>query len=289
MITVSTGGDGAPMMRCWRRTLENHPVTDPAPMIDTSVPHSARIWNYWLGGRDNYEVDRLVGERYRQTFPAVVELARASRDFLGRSIRYLTQEAGLRQFVDVGTGLPAAENVHEIAQRLAPDARVVYVDNDPLVLAHARALLVSGPGGVTDYVDCDIHDPESVIAAATRTLDLSRPVGLVLSGILGHVADYDEARSIVRRLLAALPAGSHLSLNDGTRHFAPELAEAQKLYNDTGAVPYHLRTPEEIAGFFDGLQLVPPGVVPCPAWRPVPGGPDPGTRIDIFGGVGRKP
>ncbi|MDT0444453.1 SAM-dependent methyltransferase [Streptomyces johnsoniae] len=263
-------------------------MTDEAPLIDTSVPHSARIWNYWLGGRDNYEVDRVAGDHYRSVFPGVVDVARASRGFLLRSVRYLAAEAGIRQFLDIGTGLPTAENVHEAAQIVAPESRIVYVDNDALVIAHARALLTSGPPGVTDFVRADLHDPETVLSGAARTLDLSRPVGLVLSGVLGHVAAYEEARSIVGRLLAALPAGSHLTLNDGTGVFRHEFVTAQHAYNESGATPYHLRTPAEIAGFFTGLDLVEPGVVSCPGWRPVAGEPDGADEIDVFGGVGRK-
>ncbi|MFC7550365.1 SAM-dependent methyltransferase [Plantactinospora sp. GCM10030261] len=256
--------------------------------IDTSVPHSARIWNYWLGGKDNFAVDRAAGDQYRQVFPDVVLVARASRQFLTRSVRYLAREAGIRQFLDVGTGLPTADNTHEVAQREAPECRVVYVDNDPLVLAHARALLVGTTEGDTDYLHADLHDPEEILSAAAKTLDFDRPVGLILSGVLGHVADDDEARSIVRRLLDALPAGSFLSLNDGTKVVAGEGVEAaQQEYNDSGAVPYNLRSPEQIARFFDGLDVVEPGVVSCPLWRPDPDAGAP-TPVDAFGGVGRK-
>ncbi|WP_240796568.1 SAM-dependent methyltransferase [Streptomyces sp. RFCAC02] len=264
-------------------------MTDEAPPIDISVPHSARIWNYWLGGQDNYEVDRLAGDRYRATYPDVTRLARASRAFLARALRYLVEEAGLRQFVDVGTGLPTADNTHEIAQRIAPESRVLYVDNDPLVLAHARALLVSGPAGAADYADADLHDPAAILAAADRALDLTRPVGVIFSGVLGHVEKYEDARSIVTRLLLPLAPGSHLLLSDGTSVFAQACADAQREYNDSGAVPYHLRSPEDITGFFDGLRLVEPGVVPCPRWRPASDGPVADGELDIFGGVGRKP
>jgi SAM-dependent methyltransferase len=261
----------------------------PALKIDTSVPHSARIWNYWLGGKDNFEVDRAAGDEYRRVFPGVVGVARASRQFLGRSIRYLAGEAGMRQFLDIGTGLPTVENTHEIAQRAAPSCRIVYVDNDPLVLAHARALLVSTPEGATTYVHADLREPEKILAAAGNLLDLTRPVGLILSGIMGHVADTNEARSIIARLLAALPSGSYLSLNDGTRVVAAQqIAQAQDGYNETGAMPYTLRSPEEIASFFAGLELIEPGVVSCPLWRPEPGDGEP-KPVDAFGGVGRKP
>ncbi|MFG2002272.1 SAM-dependent methyltransferase [Spirillospora sp. NPDC048911] len=266
------------------------PYSNLSDRIDTSVPHSARIWNYWLGGKDNYPVDRAAGDQYLETFPGVADVARASRGFLTRSVTYLAAEAGIRQFLDVGTGLPTVDNTHEVAQRAAPSARIVYVDNDPLVLVHARALLNSHPEGATDYVDADLHEPENVLQAAGKTLDFTQPIGLILSGIMGHVADGDRARSIVRTLLEALPSGSYLSLNDGSSVVSGEaVEEAQEDYNEGGAVPYTLRSPEEITRFFDGLELVEPGVVSCPFWRPEPteiGSPQPS---DAYGGVGRKP
>jgi len=261
------------------------------PEIDTSVPHSARIWNYWLGGKDNYPVDRAAGDQFRETFPEVVDVARASRGFLTRAVRYLAGEAGIRQFLDVGTGLPTADNTHEVAQRAAPACRIVYVDNDPLVLTHARALLTSTPQGMTDYIDADLREPDTIVQAAAKTLDFTQPVALMLLGIVGHIGDYDEARSIVKRLLDALPSGSYLTLCDGTNIISKAVVEAQERYNESGAVPYHLRSPEQIAGFFDGLELVEPGLVSVPRWRPDPadaGGGLP-AEVDQFGGVGRKP
>ncbi len=262
------------------------PTAPSGEVVDVTVPHSARIWNYWLGGKDNYEVDRIAGDQFRQAFPAIAENARAFRGFLRRGIRYLTAEAGMRQFLDVGTGLPTASNTHEVAQELAPEARVVYVDNDPLVLAHARALLTSTPQGATDYLHADLQDIDTILAAAARTLDFDRPVAVILSGILGHVRDYDEARAIVGRLVAPLAPGSHLLICDGTDTNA-ELNAAQQQHNERGAVTYHLRSPEQIGGYFAGLELVEPGVVTCPRWRPDVGG---GTAdVDAYGAVGRKP
>jgi O-methyltransferase involved in polyketide biosynthesis len=266
--------------------VTNSVPPDRPPEIDTSVPHSARIWNYWLGGKDNYPVDREAGDQYREAFPEIVDVARASRRFLTRAVRWLAGEAHVRQFLDIGTGLPAADNTHEVAQRVAPDARVVYVDNDPVVLAHARALLTSTQG-VTAYVDADLHEPDTILEAAVRTLDFSQPVALMLMGILGHF-DYDEARSIVKRLLDPLPSGSYLALNDGTNIINEKFAQAQEIYNRSGAVPYHLRSPEQIAGFFEGLELVEPGLVSCPQWRP-DAADGPPEELDAFGGVGRKP
>jgi O-methyltransferase involved in polyketide biosynthesis len=262
----------------------------PPPQIETSVPQSARIWNYWLGGKDNYPVDRAVGDQFREAFPGIVDVARGQRGFLTRAVRHLAGEAGVRQFLDVGTGLPTADNTHEVAQRVAPDARIVYVDNDPLVLVHARALLTSTPEGATSYVEADLRDPDTILKEAARTLDLGRPTALMLMGIMGHITDDQEAQAIVWRLLGGLPPGSYLALSDGT-DTDPAGVEAQERYNQSGAVPYRLRSPERIAAFFDGLELVEPGVVSCPRWRPEPaeaaGGPP--AEVAAFGGVGRKP
>ncbi|MFF5140702.1 SAM-dependent methyltransferase [Streptomyces sp. NPDC013157] len=269
------------------------PVTTPDPAeqqqkIDTSVPHSARIWNYWLGGKDNYPVDEAAGDAYTEVFPGIVTIARSSRAFLRRNIAYLVAEAGVRQFLDVGTGLPTAQNTHEVAQGLAPEARIVYVDNDPMVLAHARALLTSTEEGATAYIDADVTDPERILDAAARTLDLGRPTALILSNILGHVADHEQARSIVGRLMAALPSGSYLSVNDGSRGVDPVFEQAQDAYNNSGAVPYNLRSIDEIAAFFDGLELVEPGVVSVTEWRPEDGSGGPEVVAE-HGGLARKP
>ncbi|MDT0571110.1 SAM-dependent methyltransferase [Streptomyces sp. DSM 3412] len=257
--------------------------------VDTSVPASARIWNYWLGGKDNYPVDEAAGDAYAGAFPGIVTIARSSRAYLRRSIRHLVEVEGVRQFLDVGTGLPTADNTHQVAQRSAPEARIVYVDNDPMVLAHARALLYSSPEGATAYVDASLYEPERILEAASRTLDLSRPTALILSGILGHVSEYEEARDIVRRLLAGLPSGSYLNINEGSRGTDPDYERAQDAYNETGAVPYFLRPIDQITGYFDGLDLLPPGVVSVPLWHPddtTTGEPKP---IGQHGGVGRKP
>ncbi|WEO93531.1 SAM-dependent methyltransferase [Streptomyces sp. FXJ1.172] len=256
--------------------------------IDTTVPHSARIWNYWLGGKDNYPVDEAAGDAYTAVFPGIVTIARGSRAFLRRSITHLVAEAGIRQFLDIGTGLPTAQNTHEVAQGIAPETRIVYVDNDPMVLAHARALLYSTPEGATAYIDADVTEPDRILAAAADTLDLSRPTGLILSNILGHVADYGQARSIVARLLDALPSGSYLAVNDGSRGIDPVFEQAQDAYNSSGAVPYNLRTVDEITAFFDGLELVEPGVVSVTRWRPEPGSSAP-EIVAEHGGLARKP
>jgi O-methyltransferase involved in polyketide biosynthesis len=259
------------------------------PEIDSSVPNSARIWNYWLGGKDNYPVDRLAGDEYRAVYPEIVDVARASRRFLARAVRFLAGEAGVRQFLDLGTGLPTVDNTHEVAERVAPDVRVVYVDNDPVVLAHARALLTSTQA-TTAYVDADLHDPGRILAAAGQTLDLSRPVALMLLGILGHIEDDGEARAIVARLLDAVPPGSYLTICEGTNDHYESGVEAQQQYNESGAAPYRLRSARQIAGFFEGLELVEPGVVSCPRWRPDRGDRRAGlAEMDQVAGVGRKP
>ncbi|MFA1542577.1 SAM-dependent methyltransferase [Actinomadura monticuli] len=261
----------------------------PDRSIDSTVPHSARIWNYLLGGKDNYPVDREAGDKVFQIFPGMVDMTRHSRHMLTRVVRYLAGEAGIRQFLDIGTGLPTMDNTHEVAQRVAPTSRIVYVDNDPLVLLHARALLNSRPEGATDYIEADVRDPDVIIAEAARTLDFSRPTALMLMGILGLVSDYDEARSIVDRLRAVLAPGSYVAVYDGT-DTDPAYVEAIRNYNAaSGAVAYTPRSPEQIAGYLDGLELVEPGVVTVTRWRPEPSPWGEAPEVACAGGVGRKP
>ncbi len=253
--------------------------------IDTTVSHSARIWDYWLKGTDNYAVDREVGDRIEEMLPDIVRQAREDRLFLGRVVRYLAGEAGIRQFLDIGTGLPTADNTHQVAQRVAPECKIVYVDNDPLVLAHARALLTSSPEGSCDYLDADIRNPEAIVETAAGLLDFTQPVALMLMGIMGHFTD-DEAYPIVSRLQAGLPSGSYFALYDGAST-NEAFNQAQQGYNDSGAVPYHLRSPEQFRRYFEGLDLIEPGVVPLVQWRP-----DPDTEqaeIYSYCGVARKP
>ncbi|QBI54462.1 SAM-dependent methyltransferase [Streptomonospora litoralis] len=236
------------------------------PSVDTTVPHSARVWNYWLGGKDNYAADREVAEQYRAVFPEISDQARHGRGFIKRSVTYLVGEAGIRQFLDIGTGMPTAENTHEVAQHHAPESAIVYVDNDPLVLAHANALLVGTPEGRTDYLHADLREPEDVIAKAHKTLDFDRPIALMLMGVLGHIGD-DDVHPVVSRLVSALPPGSYLALYDGTDS-DPRGSEAQEQYNRNAPLPYWLRSPEWVASVFGGLEMVAPGFVPCPQWRP---------------------
>ncbi len=257
--------------------------------IDTSVPHSARIWNYWLGGKDNFPVDRLAGDDYIQTFPGILDVARLTRQFLIRAVNYLAGDAGIRQFLDVGTGLPTVDNTHEVAQRVAPEARIVYVDNDPLVLAHAQALLTGTAQGATDYIDADMREPATILEAAERTLDLTRPVALTFMGVLGHITDDGEAQSVVRGMMEGLPSGSFLALADGADDITPEFEAAQRMYDEGGSVPYKLRSQHQIVQFFAGLELLEPGIVPVPQWRPevTPITPPPG--VQPLAGIGRKP
>jgi O-methyltransferase involved in polyketide biosynthesis len=243
------------------------------------------VWNYWLGGKDHFAADRQLAEQVMAVYPQIVEVARVSRAFLARAVSFLAADAGVRQFLDLGTGLPTVDNTHEVAQRVDPACRIVYVDNDPLVLTHARALLTSTPQGCCDYVDADVRDADTVLAAAGKTLDFGRPVAVMMLGILGHVVDTDQAQAIVERLLDAVPAGSYLVVNDGTDSDAG--AAGVQVRNDAG-VPYCLRSPQQIAGFFDGLDLLEPGVVCTPRWRPDPSaGVLPGG-VDVYCGVGRK-
>jgi hypothetical protein len=256
--------------------------------VNTGVPQTARIWNYWLGGKDNFAVDRQVGDQILQAFPAIVENARASRAFLVRAVRYLAGEAGIRQFLDIGTGLPTANNTHEVAQAVAPECRIVYVDNDRIVLAHARALLTSTPEGATTYLDADLRDPDTILQQAARTLDFNQPIAIMLMGILGHIAEDEQAQSIVKRLVGGARSGSYLTMNDGT-DTSEEVVEAARIWNESANPTYHLRSPDRIARFFDGLELVEPGIVSPPRWRPEPGSPDLPAEIDSACGVGRKP
>jgi O-methyltransferase involved in polyketide biosynthesis len=264
------------------------PRDEEPPGLNTAVPQTARIWNYWLGGKDNFPVDRQVGDQILEAFPAIVENARASRAFLARTVRYLAGEAGVRQFLDVGTGLPTADNTHQVAQRVAPESRIVYVDNDPIVLTHARALLTSTPEGRTAYVDADLRDPDHVLQEAAGTLDFTQPVAIMLMGILGHIADDGQAQTIVERLVGAVPSGSYLAMNDGT-DTSEEVVEAARIWNQSANPTYHLRSPDRIARFFDGLELVEPGVVSPPRWRPDPSPAGLPAEIDSACGVARKP
>ncbi|MFC9468586.1 SAM-dependent methyltransferase [Streptomyces coelicoflavus] len=268
---------------------ESPAVNDARARIRTDQPHTARIWNYWLGGKDNYPVDQQAGDRIRQLHPGIGEYALADRRFLGRAVRRLVGEYGIRQFLDIGTGLPSADNTHEVAQRLAPESRIVYVDNDPIVLAHAEALLVGTPEGRTDYLDEDLRNVDTILEQASRTLDLGRPVALMLLGVVIFVEEDEEAYGLVRRLVDALPAGSHLVLSHTvTRPDMPDVDAAVAFWNENGTPKLTQRTPEAVTRFFDGLELLPPGVVSCNRWHPETGDGELAPEVAMFGGVGRK-
>ena len=280
----------------------DEPWGPPPAGLDVSMPHPARVWNYWLGGRDFFAADKAAGEVLSREFPHLAETARAERAFLVRAVRFLAGPARIRQFLDIGAGLPAGGNTHEIAQRIAPVSRIVYADNDPAVLMHAKALLrnpmlASTPEGAVCYTEADLRDVAAVLAGAASTLTLAKPVALIMLGILGHIDDYGAARSIASQLMDALPAGSYLVIGDGMAA-NPGIGSAQRRYDESarprygaGApAPYVLRRPDELASFFDGLELIEPGVVPCAHWRPDGRGPDgaPDHAAAAYCGVARK-
>ena len=257
--------------------------------FDTSVPHVARVYDYWLGGRNNFAADRAVAERVIALYPGVRTGVRRQRAFLGRAVRYMAAEAGIRQFLDIGTGLPASDNTHEVAQRVAPESRIVYVDNDPIVLTHARSLLKSSRQGATAFIDADLRNTNTIVAQAADSLDLGKPVAILLLGILQCIPDADDPAAIVRRLLAAVPAGSYLAIVHIASDVAEEATRSMREYGNWGAPPVTPRTHAQVSHFFDGLDLVPPGVVQVHRWRPAAD--DPGTERDepSYCGVARKP
>jgi hypothetical protein len=264
------------------------PAGDPAE-IDTSVAHPARVYDYWLGGKDNFAADREAGDRVLAATPGLRERVRANRAFLVRAVRYLAAEAGIRQFLDIGTGIPSANNTHEVAQQAAPDSRIVYVDNDPIVLTHARALLAGGPEGSIQYIDGDVRDVALITGAAARTLDFTRPTALLLLGILHLIQDAEGPHELVARLMDALPSGSYLVISHPASDIHPGQAEAQRRYNERVSTPQTLRTRAEVTRFFEGLDLVSPGLVYVHTWRPGPDDIVPPDGVSAHGGVARKP
>ncbi len=271
---------------------DEQPVDPHAELVSrirSDVPHSARIWNYWMGGKDNYEVDRIAGDAGVAVYPDIATMAVQSRQFLIRVVRFLAGEAGIRQFLDIGTGLPTMQNTHEVAQQAAPESKIVYVDNDPLVLAHARVLLLNTtPEGVTAYIDADFHNPELIIADARNVLNFTQPIGVMFMGVLGHVIDYVEMRSIIARVMDAVPSGSYLALWDGidTDKAFVELCEN---YTKTGGAPYIPRSIEQVRQCFDGLEMVDPGLTSITQWRTDTTDVGNVAPISAFGAVARKP
>jgi hypothetical protein len=258
-------------------------------VINTKVAHSARVHNYWLGGRDNFAADRAAGDAVMASYPEIITSVRANRAFLARAVRFLTREAGIRQFLDIGTGLPAANNTHEVAQAEAPDTRIVYVDYDPVVLLYARTLLTSDFPGTIDYIHADVRDPGLLLREASRTLDFSRPVAIMLIALMHLVVDADDPYGIVQTLKEAVPSGSYLALSQVAADIEPEqVAAAARRYNRLAYETQRHRTHAEVSRFFEGLELVEPGVVAVPQWRPA-SETEAATHSAMWGGVARKP
>ena len=259
------------------------------PDFDTSVPHIARVYDYWLGGKDNFAADRELGERTLQAYPNLVFSVRANRAFLARTVRFLAGERGIRQFLDIGTGIPTANNTHEVAQRAAPECRIVYVDNDPIVLSHAKALLKSTPEGACAYLDADLRDPDTILAGAANTLDFARPVAVMLIAVMHFIGDDAEASAIMNRLMAACVPGSYVALSHAASDIdAVQMAEMIRRLNESTAEKTTLRDRAGVTRLFDGLELVEPGVIRAAEWRP-------DTDLEaaspaaLWGGVARKP
>jgi hypothetical protein len=250
------------------------------PAFDPTVPSPARVWNFWVGGKDHFEADRALAGQFGEVVPQMPLIARLTRLFLADTVSQLAA-AGIRQFLDIGTGLPTADNTHEVAQRLAPDARIVYADNDPVVLAHARALLTSSPQGKTAYLDADLRDPAKILAQAAETIDFSQPVAVLLIAVLHFIPDADDPYGIVRSLMDAVPPGSYLAILHGASDVgADDMPEAERRYNDQASARFSARDREHVSRFFDGLELTGPGLVNLSRWTPgTPGGD--GARADV--------
>ena len=257
--------------------------------FDISVAHPARVYDYWLGGKDHFEPDRIAAEEVIAVRPTIIRDIRANREFLGRAVRFLAGEAGVRQFLDIGTGIPSANNTHEVAQSVAPDSRIVYVDNDPIVLAHARALLTSTPQGACAYLDADLKDTGKILQEAARTLDFSQPVAVLFVGVLHLVSKEDGPHRIMGEMLDATVPGSFLALTQPAKDInADQVAEGARRYNERVKVPQTRRSYAETLSFFDGMEVIPPGLVQCHRWRPAPGAVGLDENVSAYGGIARK-
>jgi len=259
------------------------------PALDPTVANPARMWNYWLGGKDNFSADREAADKAMQAMPAMPVIARLARRFLGDAVRQLA-DGGIRQFLDIGTGLPTADNTHEVAQRAAPDSRIVYVDYDPVVLSYARALLTSTPEGATDYIQADLRDTGTILAQAATTLDLRQPVAILLIAVLHFIPDSDDPYAVVHRLMDAVAPGSYLAIVHAASDIRAEaVAEHARQYNQRASASITLRSGEQIARFFDGLELAEPGLVPLTQWwdrsQDAAG---PGSGLSGYCGIGKK-
>jgi hypothetical protein len=281
---VKTGGGLAAVTDDWLRATTRQVKL---AQIDTSVPNVARVWNYLVGGRDNFDADRRAARQLVAVAPVMADVAHASRAFLRRVVRFLAGEAGIRQFLDIGTGIPTAGNTHEIAQQVVPESRIVYVDHDPMVLVHARALLRSSPEGVTSYIDADARDPGKIIAGAQDTLDFSEPVAIVMIDVLNFIDGTREVGAIIRTLLDAVPSGSYLALMQPA--IDQDLLIAQRRWNQISPIPVWLRDRDEVASWLTGLELAEPGIVDVDKWRPADGDPEYPDGMPLYGAVARKP
>ena len=260
------------------------------PPFDPSVPNPARMWNYWLGGKDNFSADRELAERVLEAMPSMPLIARAARLFLIDAVHQLTTEHGVRQFLDIGTGLPTADNTHDVAQRAAPESKIVYVDYDPIVLSHAQALLTSTPEGQTDYIQADLRNTGTILRGAAHALDLTRPVAVLLIAVLHFIPDADDPYAVVARLMDAVPSGSYLVMAHAASDIAPEAsAEMARRYNAMSLASITPRSRDQVARFFDGLDLLPPGLVPISQWG-LSGQIDPATGGLVgYCAIARKP
>ena len=257
--------------------------------FDISVAHPARVYDYWLGGKDHFEPDRIAAEEVIAVRPTIIRDIRANREFLGRAVRFLAGEAGVRHFLDIGTGIPSANNTHEVAQSVAPDSRIVYVDNDPIVLAHARALLTSTPQGACAYLDADLKDTGKILQEAAQTLDFSQPVAVLFVGVLHLVSKEDGPHRIMGEMLDATVPGSFLALTQPAKDInADQVAEGARRYNERVKVPQTRRSYAETLSFFDGMDVIPPGLVQCHRWRPAPGAVGLDENVSAYGGIARK-
>lgn len=255
------------------------------PSFDAGVASPARIWNYWIGGKDNFEADRVAGERILEVMPTLLTIAQMSRRFLINVVHDLAAERGIRQFLDIGTGLPTADNTHDVAQRVAPAARIVYADYDPVVLAHATALLTSSPEGKTDYIQADVRDTSTILAAAKRTLDFSIPVAVMLIEVMHFVPESDEPYDVVRRLMEPLPSGSYLVMAHAASDIAAGMAAGAEQYNEWVSADITPRDRGQVARYFDGLEMAGPGLVPIAQWWGTEGD----RGLQAYCGVGKKP
>jgi len=281
-----SAADVTTSQRTWMSGLQ---PAEPGPGFDPSVAHPARVYAYWLGGKDHWPADRQAAEEVIRRRPQVVAGARANRAFLSRVVRYLAADCGIRQFLDIGTGLPAPDSTHQVAQAIAPDCRVVYVDNDPLVLVHARALLTSSPHGVCEYIDADLRDTATITAQAAKTLDLTAPAAVLLLAVLHFVPDTDDPAGIVASLASVLAPGSHVVISHLTADIAPsQVGAGVAAYNTRVPAGLTARSHTQVSALFGALPLVPPGVVPVTEWRP-PLASTSHKPVDMYAGVARTP